>query len=266
MNSSSVTRVKGFLLDLDGTLYLGDRLFEQTPAFIETLGRLGLPFVCLTNNSSANANDYLKKLNAMGVGVVAEQVMTSGDATIHYLLSATEHRSAYVVGTEALRRSFVEAGIVLDESDPDCLVLGYDTTVDYQKLCVATRLLFAEKPYYATHPDKTCITEAGLLPDIAATIAGLQAVTGRSPMILGKPELAIVEAAAARIGVAKDDLAMVGDQLDTDMTMAKRHGLLGILLLSGETSAQRAKSDPLKPDLVLDGIGELAALLDDAHP
>ena len=253
--------LQGVLLDLDGTLYVSGELLPGTPKLFEALSRRQIPFVCLTNNSSARSSDYVAKLRRLGVQVEPEQVMTSGEAMIHHMLKATPHRSAFVVGNEALRAEVRDHGIVLDEDDPDCLLLGYDTEIDYHKLSVATRLLFADKPYFASHPDLTCISDQGLLPDIAAYIEGLAAVTGRRPMILGKPERPMVEAAAARLGAPIEALAMVGDQLDTDMTMAQNHGLLGVLVLSGETSRDKLAASPVDPSLVVSDVGELAQLL-----
>lgn len=251
-------QLRGVLLDLDGTLYVSGQRLARTPELFAALREHELPFVCLTNNSSARSSDYVAKLRRMEIDVTPKQVMTSGEAMIFHVLQATPHRSAFVVGTEALRAEVADHGIALEEDDPDCLLLGYDTEIDYHKLSVATRLLFAGKPYYATHPDLTCISDRGLLPDIAAYIAGLAAVTGREPEILGKPELPMVQAAAARLGQPIDTLAMVGDQLDTDITMAARHGLLGVLVLSGETDERKLAASEVKPDLVVEDVGELA--------
>jgi 4-nitrophenyl phosphatase len=257
-STSRLRNLRGVLLDLDGTLYVSGQKLRRTPELFATLSEHDLPFVCLTNNSSQRSSDYVSKLRGMDIEVAAEQVMTSGEAMIFHVLQATPHRSAFVVGTEALRAEVADHGIALSEDDPDCLLLGYDTEIDYHKLSVATQLLFRDKPYYATHPDLTCITDRGLLPDIAATIAGLAAVTGREPEILGKPELPMVQAAAARLGQPIETLAMVGDQLDTDMTMAQRHGLLGVLVLSGETNEAKLAASEVKPDLVVADVGELA--------
>ncbi|MCK5795812.1 MAG: HAD-IIA family hydrolase [Deltaproteobacteria bacterium] len=250
--------IRGVLLDLDGTLYVSGALLPRTPDLFAALRQREIPFLCLTNNSSRRSSDYVTKLRTLGVEVAPHQVLTSGEATIHHVLTSTPHRSAFVVGTEAFRAEVAESGIDLDEEKPDCLIVAYDTDLDYAKLSVATRLLFADTPYFATHPDLTCISDAGLLPDIAATIEGLAAVTGRRPRILGKPELPMVAAAAARLGLPIKALAMVGDQLDTDMTMAARHGLLGILVLSGETSRGSLEASSIQPDLVISDVGVLA--------
>ncbi len=257
-STARLRKLRGLLLDLDGTLYVSGEKLERTSELFAALRDYDLPFVCLTNNSSQRSSDYVAKLRRMEIEVSPQEVMTSGEAMIFHVLEATPHRSAFVVGTEALRAEAADHGIALDEEDPDCLLLGYDTEIDYHKLSVATRLLFAGKPYFATHPDLTCISDRGLLPDIAAYIAGLAAVTGREPEILGKPERPMVQAAAARLGQPIETLAMVGDQLDTDMTMAARHGLLGVLVLSGETDEDKLAAWPARPDLVVNDVGELA--------
>lgn len=253
----TLAHVKAFLLDLDGTLYVSGKLIPAAKAFFNTLKERHIPFLCLTNNSSASTLDYVNKLNKMGISVKEENILTSGQAALFYVKEETSYKSAYVLGTKALCDEFKSGGIHLEDDDPDCLVVGYDTELTYEKLSIATRLLFADKPYIATHPDLTCISDQGLLPDIAATIEGLYTVTKKRPLIVGKPEAYIIKAAAKRLNVDIESLAMVGDQLDTDMTMAINFGLTSILMLSGETSKTRLEQSSLRPDYVFDDIGGL---------
>src|SRR5262249_47937676 len=227
-----------FLLDLDGTLYVDDDLLPGARELVELLDGRGIPRLYLTNNSAAAAEDYRARLARLGIPARREDVLTSGDATIAHLLADTPHRSAYVVGTPALVGAFSAAGIDVAAADPDCVVVGFDTTVTYAKLERACRLLFAGKPFYATHPDRTCITREGLVPDVAAIIAACQATTGRAPKILGKPMPEMVAAAMARLGTAPGATVIVGDQLDTDMTMAARSRLLRLPVLSAETAPE----------------------------
>lgn len=259
----SLAEVRGFILDLDGTLYVGDRLLFGAAQLIELLRRQGRPFVCVTNNSSRSGQDYREKLGRLGIAVGEAELLTSGLAAAHHLRYEAGFRSAYVVGTPALRAELAAHGIAHRSEDPDCVLVGYDTTLDYEKLCAATKLLMAGKPYLATHPDRTCITPDGLLPDIAAIIGALEAVTGRSPRILGKPERALVRAAAARMQLLPTELAVVGDQLDTDIAMARRHGMTAVLLLSGETTRARLDSCPetLRPHEVFPSVAELVRAL-----
>jgi HAD superfamily hydrolase (TIGR01450 family) len=248
---------------MDGTIYVDEQLVPGAERLLGELERRGIARLFVTNNSAARAEDYQARLGRLGIRAARDEIMTSGDATIAHLLARTPHRSAYVVGTPALEDAFVAGGVRLDDRDPDCVVVGFDRTLTYAKLERACRFLFAGKPYFATHPDKTCITKDGLIPDIAAIIAACEAVTGRRPQILGKPEPEMVAAALGRLGHPAAVTGMVGDQLDTDLTMARRAGLLGVLVLSGETRA--AQVDALPPDerpaLVVRDVGALAELL-----
>lgn len=254
---------RGFLLDMDGTIYVDERIVPGAFEFIRHLEATGRRYLFLTNNSAARGSDYQARLGRLGIHVPREQVMTSSDATVAYLLNSTPHRSAYVVGTPALIAEFEAHGIDTNAADPDCVVVGYDLTLTFAKLERACTLLFAGKPYFATHPDRTCITVHGLIPDVGAIIAAVQAVTGLSPKIIGKPEREMVDAALRRLGTTADETAIVGDQLDTDMTMARRAGLCGVLVMSGETTQARLDAWPAdeRPALRVRDIGELCAQL-----
>lgn len=252
---------KAFLVDLDGTIYLDDELLPGALDFLALLRERELPYVFLTNNSSKSARDYKRRLEGLSIEVAPGQILTSGDATIEYLLQKTTHRSAFLMGTETLMEDFEAAGFDLSTSDPDCVVAGFDTTIDYAKLERACTLLFAGKPYYATHPDRTCITQRGLVPDIAAIIAACEAVTRRTPKIIGKPQPEMVEVALARLGSVASETAMIGDQLDTDMEMARRSGLCPVLMMSGETTEAALAASPNPPAHVFENIAALATAL-----
>jgi len=255
---------KAFLVDLDGTMYLDDKLLPGAIEFLAQLERLQIPHLFLTNNSSNSNSTYVARLANLGIEVTSEQILTSGDATIDHVLSTTPHRSAFLMGTEALATDARSAGIDLESEDPDCVIVAFDTSMNYDKLERACTLLFAGKPYFATHPDRTCITQRGLVPDIAAIIAACEAVTRRLPKIIGKPYPEMVDAALRRIGANVATTAIVGDQLDTDMAMAHDSDLRSILLMSGETSHEKlsAAPDDKRPNLVFSGIGELASALE----
>lgn len=251
---------RGFLLDMDGTIYVDDKIVPGALEFIRYLDETGRRYLFLTNNSSARGADYQARLARLGIEVPRDRVMTSGDATIRHLLDSTPFRSAYVVGTPALVAEFEAMGIDTAAEDPDCVVVGFDRTLTFAKLERACTLLFAGKPYFATHPDRTCITSHGLIPDIAAIIAACEAVTGRRPMVIGKPEREIVEAALRCLGTTAEETAMVGDQLDTDMTMAQRAGLCGVLVMSGETTEAKLAAWPAEDRPAL-RMRDVAALL-----
>lgn len=260
MPRARLAQCRAFLLDMDGTLYLDERLLPGASELIALFDQRGIPYLFVTNNSSRRAEDYRQRLGRLGIHVTREHVLTSGDGTIDFLQHHTAHRSAYVVGTAGLEADFRDAGFTLDSRDPDCVVVGFDTTLTYEKLEIACRHLFAGKPYFATHPDRTCITQRGLIPDIAAIIAACEAVTGRVPdRVLGKPSPELVEVALRRLGSTASTTAIVGDQLDTDMTMAEQSGLVPVLVMSGETTPAKLDAWPVgrRPALIASHIGEL---------
>lgn len=254
---------RAFLLDMDGTIYVDDALVPGAIELIHTLEERGIPYLFLTNNSSRRGVVYQERLARLGITATREQIFTSGDATIEHIMQTTPHRTAYLVGTPDLEAEFRAAGVKLTDEDPDCVVVGFDTTLTYAKLETACRWLMAGKPYFATHPDRTCITQRGLIPDIAAIIAACEAVTLRKPQIIGKPYTEIVNAALRRLGAAPRTTAMVGDQLDTDLTMAQQSGLVGVLVRTGETTPEKLAAWPSdqKRFLIADSVADIAAWL-----
>lgn len=265
-SEASLARLRAceaFLIDMDGTLYVGEQLVAGAGEFVAGLRRDGRRYLFLTNNSSRPGEAYRRRLERLGIAAMRDEVFTSGDATIEHLLGATPHRSVCLLGTPDLENEFRGAGIAVDAPDPDCVVVAFDTTLTYAKLERACTLLFAGKPYYATHADRTCITERGLIPDAAALIAACEAVTGRLPEIIGKPHAAIVQAALARLGAPVARTAIIGDQLDTDMEMARRCGACAVLVLSGETTRGRLaeQSAEARPALIARDVAQVAGWL-----
>jgi HAD superfamily hydrolase (TIGR01450 family) len=253
----------GFLLDMDGTLYVDDRLLSGARALVAFLDEQEIPYLFLTNNSSHSASFYQDRLHRLGIESQRDRILTSGDATIEHLLATTAHRSVYIVGTPELEDDFRAAGFRVNAGDSSCVVAGFDTTLTYEKLERACALLFEGKAFYATHPDRTCITERGLIPDVAAIIGACTAVTGRIPTIIGKPNTPMVRAGLARLGTSPGTTAIVGDQLDTDMTMAQMNGLVAVLVMSGETTPESLAAWPKdqRPALCARDVAEVLSWL-----
>ena len=263
MPASSLSALRAFLLDMDGTLVVDALPLPGARELVELLRQRKQRLLFLTNNSSARGSEYRQRLERLGIPAREDEVLTSGEATWRYLRRETRYRRPFLLGTPALQDEFREAGLPPAERDPDCVVLGFDKTLTYSKLARASLLVAGGLPYFATHADLTCITAEGLIPDTGSFIAAIEAVTGRRPKVLGKPEPEMVAAALERLGTSANETAMVGDQLDTDMTMAQHAGLLGVLVLSGETSREQlAAQREVKPDLVLSGVAELVGILD----
>ena len=254
--------IQCFLLDMDGTFYLGDRLLEGSSHFLQVLSAQGKDFLFLTNNSSRRGTQYAEKITRMGVPIPSSKVFTSGEATAFYLQRECPAAKLFVVGTPALEEEFRVHHFELTDESPDLVVLGFDTTLTYAKLWRLCDLVRAGLPYIATHPDFNCPTETGFMPDIGAMIAFVKASTGREPdQVIGKPNRLIVEAAAAKLGLAVPQMAMIGDRLYTDIALGSSSGITTLLVLSGETHREDLDVSPFKPDYIFSGLGEVAERL-----
>lgn len=254
--------VKCFLLDMDGTFYLGNNLIEGSLDFIEKVRTTGRDFLFLTNNSSHNADFYVKRLHGMGLDVPREKILTSGEATADKLNQLYPGKRAFVLGNEYLIEEFTQMGVIVDQENPEIVVIGYDTTLDYKKMTRVCDLVRAGLPYIATHPDFNCPTETGFAPDIGAIMAFIEASAFRRPeLIVGKPNTGIVEAALRRTGLKTGEMAMVGDRLYTDIETGLRSGMLSILVMSGETTEEMLAKSETVPDLKFGRLADMIPLL-----
>ena len=261
---AALGRKKLFLLDMDGTLYLGDRLFRDTIPFLEAIRARGAEYLFLTNNSSRGTADYVKKLEKLGIPCRADDFFTSTHAAIIYLRNHHPGQLVYALGTRSFITQLREAGIrVTDRLEPgiDCLLMGYDTELTYQKLVDACALISQGLPYLATNPDWVCPTAAGYLPDCGAMAQMLEHATGRLPHVLGKPQPDIALLAMEKKGCLPDETVLVGDRLYTDIACARAAGAMGILVLSGETKAEAVPGSEVQPDFVCRDVGSLLEAL-----
>ncbi len=261
-----IQNIRYFLLDMDGTIYLGDKLFSGTLPLLRRIREKNGRAVFLTNNSSASPRDYIDKLKKLGIPAADGDVFTSGDAAAFALLRRFgAPPKVYLLGTPPLAAQLAEYGIhTVNESGetPDCVLLGFDKTLTYARLETACRYLAAGLPYFATHPDLTCPVEDGFIPDAGAIARLIEAATGRVPVVFGKPESTMAEAAIQKYGFAREEAAMVGDRLSTDILFANNAGMAAILVLSGETdlAAYRAQS-AARADFIYPSVAELCAAL-----
>jgi 4-nitrophenyl phosphatase len=261
--ATHLSQIRFFLLDMDGTFNLGDHLIEGSLRFIETLKKQDKDFIFLTNNSSKHRKLYADKMTRLGLPIPEEKVFTSGEATAVYLKENFSGAAVYIVGTQALEEEFRFHGFDPDNENPQLVVLGFDTTLTYQKLWKLCDTVRAGLPYFATHPDFNCPTETGYMPDIGATIAYVKASTGREPdLVVGKPNRIIVDALAQKLNLSIDEMAMVGDRLYTDIALGKTSGITTCLVLSGETQEGDLAGSPFKPDYVFESLGSIADWLE----
>lgn len=257
-----LSQVRCFLLDMDGTFYLGDRLLDGALRFIEVIENQGKNYLFLTNNSSKHARQYVEKISRLGLLIDEGKVLTSGEATARHLQARQPQARLYVAGTPALIEEFHRFGLILDEERPDLVVLGFDTTLTYQKLWKLCDFVRAGLPYIATHADFNCPTETGYMPDVGAMIAFIKASTGREPdLVVGKPNRMIVAAAAEKVGQPVERLGMIGDRLYTDIALGATSGIPTVLVLSGETRRSDLEGSPHRPDYVFENLGEVASWL-----
>ncbi|MCD6336910.1 MAG: HAD-IIA family hydrolase [Candidatus Marinimicrobia bacterium] len=254
-------KIKCFLLDMDGTIYLGNSLLPGAKAFMELLAEKKIGFLFLTNNSSKHAGQYVRKLANYGISVNKKQILTSGEATGYYIKRTYPGAKIYLVGTSALQSTFLEQGIKLVEENPDLVVLGFDTTITYKKIWKICDYVRTGYPYIATHPDINCPTETGFMPDIGSFIALIKSSTGREPdIIIGKPHEQMIKAIFERTGFKGEEIAMVGDRLYTDIAMGKS-GIKTILVLSGETKRGDLEGSGIIPDIIIDDLGGLVDMI-----
>lgn len=254
-----------FVLDMDGTFYLGERILPGAADFLRAVRETGRDFLFFTNNSSKAPEEYLAKLAGMGCPVGREKLMTSGDVTIRYLQTHCPGQTVYLAGTPPLERSFARAGIPLAGAapvrQPDLVVAGFDTTLTYEKLERLCTYVRGGARFLATHPDINCPTETGFIPDCGAICAAVALSTGVQPQYLGKPYAETAQMITQHTGVPLQQTAFVGDRLYTDVAAGVNNGARGLLVLTGETKADDVPASPVQPDGIYESLGEMAALL-----
>lgn len=256
-------RIRHVALDMDGTVYSGRTLFPFTLPFLGLLGELRIGYTFLTNNSSKSTRDYLAQLAAFGIAAGADRLYSSTQATLACLnRDYPQIKRLFVLGTPSLRAEIAEAGFGICEDDPadapDAVVVGFDTSLVFARLCRAAYWIKRGKPFLATHPDLVCPTdEPNVLVDCGSICAALEKAGGRRPdKVFGKPDPGMLSGILERHQLEPDELAMAGDRLYTDMAMARRVGALGVLVLTGETTAVAAAEAALPMDLIVADLGE----------
>ena len=252
---------KLFLFDMDGTLYLGDRLYDFTKELLGALKKTGRKYLFMTNNSSKSVDDYVKKLKKLGIEAARVDFMTSSQATAYYLHRYHEGKKLYVCGTESLKAELRREGFDVTTALPEveCIVMGFDTELTFQKLHDVSYLLLTrpELPYIATNPDYVCPTEFGSVPDCGSVCDMIYNATKKRPVVIGKPSPLMPQLAMEKLGVSKEETCVVGDRIYTDVKSGLNAGVTGILVLSGETTEEILAQSPDRPDLVLQDASEI---------
>jgi NagD protein len=254
--------IKLFLLDMDGTIYLGDRVFDCTLPFLKLLWEQDKRFIFLTNNCIYSAEAYIERLTRLGIPTEPDGVFTSGEATTIYLNRIKPGARLYLLGTESVKKEFREAGFVLTDEDIDYAVLGFDIDLTYAKLRKLCDFVRSGVPFIATHPDYNCPTDGGFMPDVGSILALVKSSTGREPdYVVGKPNRGIIDALCEKYALSPDDIAVVGDRLYTDIAVGVNSGITSVLVLSGESTMEDLARSAVKPDYVVRDLGEITEML-----
>jgi len=245
---------------MDGTLYLGNRLFSFTKDLLKAISDSGGRYMFMTNNSSKSVEAYINKLADFGIESCNDDFITSSMATIHYIKHHHPDNIFYVCGTTSLIKEFNEAGINIttDYKSADAIVMGYDTELTYKKLeDVCKILLDRDVPYIATNPDYVCPTEYGAVPDCGSVCDMIYNATGKRPYFIGKPSALMPQLAMELVGADPSETAVVGDRIYTDVKSGINAGTITVLVMSGETTDSILNESPDKPDIVLKDAGEI---------
>lgn len=261
-------KIKHFALDMDGTIYNGGTLFPFTIPFLVFLKENGIGYSFLTNNPSKSTSDYLAHLEKMGINASKEEMYTSAQATIDYIKNHhPEAKRLFLLGTPSMIREFEESGFISTADDandiPDMLVVGFDMSLVYSRLCRASWWASQGVPYVATNPDWVCPTDKPtILVDCGSICACIEGASGRKPdIVIGKPDPRMLSGILERHSLQPHEVAMVGDRIYTDVRMAHNAGAVGILVMSGETTLEIAAQSDLKPDIIAENLAELQEML-----
>ena len=255
--------VRGLLIDLDGVVYTGRQAIPGAASFVGQ-ARQRLPFLLVTNNSTAAPEDVAQRLASMGIEVKPEEILTSAQAAMAYVRAHSDgHQRVLVVGETGLRAAAEAEGLEVCEAGAEWVVAGLDRGFDYQKLARATRAIRAGARFVASNADALLPIEGGdVLPGAGSIVAAIRAATEVEPVVVGKPEPAMFQAGLLKLGgLEPSQVAMIGDRLDTDIAGGRAAGLRTILVLTGVTTRALLETHPVHPDAIADDLPAVARLL-----
>ncbi len=264
-NANIIQKTRLFLFDMDGTLYLGNKLYPFTRELLTQIQATGRRYLFMTNNSSKSVEDYVKKLASLGIEAKREDFITSSQATAWYLKQHHAGKTLYVCGTQSLKQELCREGFAVtgDITQTQVIVMGFDTELTFQKLHDVCYLLLTRQdiPYIATNPDYVCPTEFGSVPDCGSVCDMVYNATKKRPVVIGKPSPLMPQLAMAQWGYGPEETAVVGDRIYTDIKSGLNAGIAGILVMSGETTQEILDASADKPHLVLPDAGYILSAL-----
>ena len=249
---------KGYLIDLDGTIYLGKEPIPAGKRFVERLQEKEVPYLFVTNNTTKKPSVVRDRLeNEFGIVVPEETIYTASLATVDYMDACDKGKKVFVIGEAGLISAIEEAGYVMDTENPDYVVVGLDSELTYDKLATATLAIQKGAHFIGTNPDKNIPTERGLMPGAGSLLALLETATRVKPVIMGKPEAVIMNASLTRMGLTKEEVVMVGDNYETDIKSGINNGIDSLLVLTGFTQKEEVSTLPVAPTHIVVSLYEL---------
>lgn len=263
-DASILKAKKIWLFDMDGTIYLGNKIFDGTLDLLSKITETGGKYIFVTNNSSKGKPDYLRKVRNMGIDADESRFYTSVDASVVILKEKFKDKLIYVQGTKSFVNELIESGLnvtdVYDEK-AECVIVGFDAELTMQKLTDTCKMLLKDLPYYATNPDWVCPTEFGYVPDCGSMCFGIEKATGKKPIFIGKPSPLMIENALKSLNCKKEDAVVIGDRLYTDIASGVNANVDSVLVLSGESTLETLSDSEVKPTFVFENVRKISDIL-----
>lgn len=247
---------RGFLIDLDGTIYRGNEVIEEAVQFIDSLQKRNLPYLFVTNNSSKTPEYVANKLMKMGINVTRDHIFTSSMATAKYIKQQYNQAKIYKIGGEGLEQALLDEGFTLVQENADLVIIGIDQNITYEKLAQACFEIRKGAKFISTNADKAIPTERGLAPGNGALTSVLEVSTGVKPIFIGKPEPIIIEQAMERLGTKKEETLLIGDNYDTDILAGIRAGIDTLIVHSGVTTKEMLQNVEIPPTYSVNSLAE----------
>ena len=260
-NLNLLKQIKCFILDLDGTVYLGKKVLDVSIEFLETLSKNDIRFKFFTNNSSKNAKFYVKKIRSMGYAAKDDMMLISNQVIISHIQATMQDKKVFILGNEYLKSDFIYSDINVVDEDPDVVVVGFDTSLAYENVSKACKFIRNGAIFLGVHPDFNCPVENGFIPDCGSICAMITASTGVIPEYFGKPSIHTLHYILEKTGLKEEEIAFVGDRLYTDIAIGQGNDAVTILVLSGETKLQDLKKSEIQPTFTFNSLKEVKAAL-----
>ncbi len=248
---------KGFICDMDGVIYHGNKVLPGVCEFVDWLYREDKKFLFLTNSSERSPRELQQKLKWLGLTVDESHFYTSALATAQFLRNQNPGCSAFVIGAPGLVNALYDAGITMNDRDPDYVVVGETRDYNYSAILQAVKLVFGGAKLIGTNTDLSGPSEQGIIPACRALIAPIELATGKTAYFVGKPNPLMMRTGIRMLGLHSDDAAMIGDRMDTDIVAGVESGMTTVLVLSGVSTVETVEQYAYRPSMILDGVGDI---------